>query len=64
MCYANPAKSLELAKARMTPEAWEKFEANFGHFCAYSGLEIVNWMQDEVQLYDWAKWAFFKGTGL
>jgi len=38
MCYAYPTKSLELSRARLTPEQWEKFEADFEHFCAYSGL--------------------------
>jgi hypothetical protein len=38
MCYGNPTKSLAIARARMTPEQWAKFEADFEHFCAYSGF--------------------------
>jgi hypothetical protein len=67
MCYANPTKSLELARARMTPEAWEKFENDFEHFTHYSGLLMH--LRPEVNETDhltceWAKWSFFKGQGL
>lgn len=61
MCYANPTKSLELARERLTPEAWAKFEADFEHFCAYSGLDRK---MVAVGVYAWAKWAYFKGAGL
>lgn len=64
MCSGNPTKSLELSRARLTPEQWEKFEADFEHFCAYSGLEILNWIQEEASVYDWAKWAYLCGKGL
>lgn len=63
MCYANPAKSLDLARERMTPEHWAKFEADFKHFCAYSGLDADDWNLDHGVI-DWAKWAYLCGKGL
>jgi hypothetical protein len=63
MCYGNPTKSLEIARERMTAEQWEKFEADFEHFCAYSGLERDDWNADHGVI-DWAKWAYLKGKGL
>lgn len=60
MSYANPAKSLDLARARLTPEQWAKFEADFEHFCAYSGLK-ANPLRAE---YHWAKFAYLCGKGL
>lgn len=65
MCYANPAKSLTLTREGMTPEAWAKFETDFEHFCAYSGLtvEVVGFSFDSP-LHDWAKWAYLCGKGL
>jgi hypothetical protein len=64
MCYANPTKSLELNRARMTPEAWAKFEADFEHFCAYSGLVETRPYGHQFSVMDWAKWAYFAGQGL
>ena len=58
MCYSNPAKSLALAEADRTPEQWAKFEADFEHFRAYSGLQTNLVTPGE---YTWAKWAFFSG---
>jgi hypothetical protein len=61
MCYGNATKSLEIARERMTAERWEKFEADFEHFRAYSGLPIpmyVDWT------FKWAKWAFLCGRKL
>lgn len=58
MCYSNPAKSLEIARARTTPEQWQQFEREFSVFCDIHGLpdKWAYW-----PTYDWAKWAFFKG---
>lgn len=64
MCYANPAKSLELARERMTPEAWAKFEADFEHFCAYSGLPSAHTSITNNAFHVWAKWAYLCGKGL
>ncbi|MBB5509580.1 hypothetical protein [Paraburkholderia atlantica] len=67
MCYADPSKMLELARARLTPEQWEKFEADFEHFCAYSGLltHLLPESDDRDHLtVDWAKWALLCGKGL
>lgn len=65
MCYADPAKSLELSRARLTPEQWEKFEADFEHFCAYSGLHAKTLIGvGSGLLVDWAKWALLCGKGL
>lgn len=67
MCWGNPTKSLELARARLTPEQWAKFEDDFDHFCAYAGLvreypgEYHEWMEEQ---FAWAKLAFLKGQGL
>jgi hypothetical protein len=60
MSYGSPTKMLEIARARMTPEQWEKFEADFEHFCAYSGLadgaDPKRGIRDEVFI--WARWAY------
>lgn len=61
MCYGNPTKSLELAKEHMTPGEWASFEADFEHFCAYSGLPKPLVDGPLSLTYDWAKWAFLKG---
>jgi Asp-tRNA(Asn)/Glu-tRNA(Gln) amidotransferase C subunit len=67
MCYADPKKSLELSRARLTPEQWEKFEADFEHFCAYSGI-LMNLRPESVQAdhltFEWARWAYLCGKGL
>jgi hypothetical protein len=66
MCYGNPTKSLELAQARMTPEAWARFEADFEHFVAYSGLGDAGCFagqEPHLLSYAWAKWAFLQGAG-
>lgn len=56
MCYSNPAKSLEIARSRLTPEQWAKFEREFDDFCVVQGLpdKWAYW-----STYDWAKWAYF-----
>lgn len=58
MCYSNPAKSLSIARARLTPEQWQRFEREFNDFCVINGLpdKWAYW-----PTYDWAKWAFFQG---
>lgn len=61
MCYGEPAKSLELSRARLTPEQWEKFEADFEHFCAYSGVPK---RFSYAKTHDWLKWAYLCGKGL
>lgn len=62
MCSGNPTKSLELSRARLTPEQWEKFEADFEHFCAYSGLLAEDEFNREALT--WAKLAYLCGKGL
>jgi hypothetical protein len=66
MCYANPAESLAIARARLTPEQWAKFEADFEHHCDYSGLSdgsnSAKGIRDDV--FAWAKWAYLCGKGL
>lgn len=68
MCYGNAAKSLEIARSRLSPEQWAKFEREFEDFCAYSGLMIDTTSTpanraDSMRQFDWAKWAFFQGRG-
>lgn len=66
MCYGDPTKSLDLSRSRLTPEQWEKFEADFRHFCDYSGLNEMqlggSW--DYAIARDWAKFAYLCGKGL
>jgi hypothetical protein len=79
MCYGDPTESLAIARARLTHEQWEKFEADFGHFCAYSGLTVRNMdrsIEPDLTLEKainragdplamaWAKWAYLCGKGL
>lgn len=62
ICYSNPAKSLEIARARLTPEQWAKFEREFDDFCVVQGLEAPPvYNSRSKQMHDWAKWAFFQG---
>jgi hypothetical protein len=60
MSYGSPTKMLEIARARMTPEQWEKFEADFEHFCAYSGLNpmALGGHHEHDIAFIWAKWAY------
>jgi hypothetical protein len=62
MCYGNPTESLEIARKRLTPEQWKKFEADFQHFCAISGLLAEDEFNREALW--WAKWAYLCGKGL
>jgi hypothetical protein len=62
MCYGDPTKSLELARERTSPEQWAKFEADFEHFCAYSGLLAS--LDTDHHTFDWAKWAYLCGKGI
>lgn len=55
MTYGNPAKSLALARERLTPEQWQRFEREFDDFCVVQGLEYNG------LVLDWARWAFFQG---
>jgi hypothetical protein len=64
MCYADPTKSLELSRARLTPEQWEKFEADFEHCCDHSGLNRNDWELEVRGVIDWAKWFYLCGKGL
>lgn len=57
MCYGNPTKSLAIARSRMTPEAWSRFEREFEDWCITSGLE--GWMYQGSDARAWMKWAFF-----
>lgn len=66
MCYGNPTESLDIARRRMGPEKWAKFEADFQHFCDYSGLKRPTpEMLGRYHLtFEWAKWAYLCGKGL
>jgi hypothetical protein len=55
MTYGNPAKSLEIARSRLTPEQWQRFERKFDDFCVVQGLKYNG------LVLDWARWAFFQG---
>jgi hypothetical protein len=61
MCFGNPAKSLSIARSRLTPEQWSRFEREFNDFCVVQGLpdKWAYW-----PTYDWAKWAFFQGRAI
>ena len=63
MCYGNPAKSLEIARSRLTPEQWQRFEREFDDFCVVQGLNEMqlggSW--DYAIARDWAKLALFCG---
>lgn len=56
MCWGKPRESLELARARTTPEQWSQFEREFSVFCDIHGLpdKWAYW-----PTYDWARWAFW-----
>lgn len=54
MCYGNPQKSIELARATMTQEEWWRFEADFEHFKSHNGCEIGIVSVNEQA---WARWA-------
>jgi hypothetical protein len=69
VCYSNPAKSLQLARSRLTPEQWARFEREFDDFCVVNGLvkppehlrHVQRYTHDLLcALFDWAKWAFFQ----
>jgi hypothetical protein len=62
MCAGNPTESLAIARARLTPEQWAKFEADFGHFCDYSGFNEDPFNRNFG--WAWAKWAYLCGKGL
>lgn len=70
MCYGNAAKSLEIARSRLTPEQWQRFEREFDDFCVVQGLVKPPEHLRHVRRYthellcaqfDWARWAFFQG---
>jgi hypothetical protein len=60
MSYGNPTKMLAIARERMTPEQWAKFEADFEHFCAYCGLNpmALGGHHEHDIAFSWAKWAY------
>jgi hypothetical protein len=59
MSYGSPTKMLEIARARMTPEQWSKFEADFEHFCMVSGLPAPSPTDNSSYWsFSWAKWAY------
>ena len=65
MCNGNPSEMLELSRARLTPEQWEKFEADFEHFCDYSGMHVKTLIGvGSGSMVDWAKWAYLCGKEL
>lgn len=59
MCFGNPKKSLEIARERMTPEAWAEFEREFVDFTIVNGLDLIQAHFDGK--YELAKWAFLCG---
>lgn len=64
MCYGSPAKSLEIARSRLRPEQWDRFEREFNDFCVVQGLVRAYDGEHDDDLedrYDWARWAFFQG---
>jgi len=61
MCYGSPAKSLEIARSRLTPEQWQRFEREFDDFCVVQGL--LDALDADHHAYDWAKWAYFCAGG-
>jgi hypothetical protein len=50
--------------SKLTPEQRQKFEHDFAHFCAYSGLDVDDWDWQVRGVIDWAKWAYYCGKGL
>jgi hypothetical protein len=63
MCSGNPTEMLDLARARLTPEQWAKFEADFKHHCDYSGLDVFNPNLPDGKV-AWSKWSYLCGKGL
>jgi len=61
MYYSDPAKSLQIARERMTAEQWARFERDFSVFCDIHGLPSENRSMAERDMHRWAKWAFFQG---
>jgi hypothetical protein len=68
--YGNPSALLADALATF-PQHRERFEADFAHFCSYSGLEqprlprgepavsdCVRYIADRTR-FSWARWAFW-----
>lgn len=65
MCFANPAKSLELARSRLTPEQWARFEREFNDFCTIQGYDREQWgWEPYSEMSSWVKWAVFCGRGI
>jgi hypothetical protein len=60
MCYGDPKALLEAALDAF-PLHRERFEADFEHFCAYSGLLKPNDQSLSLErlCHDWARWAFW-----
>lgn len=57
MCYGLPAKSIDQAKQRLTPEQWARFEREYDDFCVIHGMpRNPGW-----SIFLWAKLAFFQG---
>lgn len=62
MCYGWPAKSLDQAKQRLTPEQWARFEREFDDFCVVQGLPAPSPLDiPSCWAFQWARWAFFQG---
>lgn len=72
MCYGSPANSLEIARSRLTPEQWSRFEREFDDFCVVQGFPAAcegetrteaerAQTQANALAYHWARWAFFQG---
>jgi len=66
VCAGNPTELLAHAMeaSKLTPEQRQKFEHDFAHFCAYSGLDVDDWDWQVRGVIDWAKWAYYCGKGL
>ena len=70
MTYGNPSALLADALATF-PKHRERFEADFAHFCSYSGgiptvdMSAAHDLTDKVIasayqiIYAWARWAFW-----
>lgn len=62
MTYGDPRELLEGALNEF-PESRDRFEADFAHFCSYSGLLWDSAKPEFAQIsedaFDWARWAFW-----
>jgi hypothetical protein len=66
MCAGNPTELLASAMeaSKLTPEQRQKFEDDFAHFCAYSGIDYPEPTPIGLMYRAWAKWAYWCGQRL